>query len=64
MRELHLAAATEVEREGWIAMLHKATKLLRHSEHPAEPEDAEPCAEPAQPRAPALSRLSRLWHSA
>ena len=60
MRELHLAAATEVEREGWIAMLHKATKLLRHSEHPAEPDDAEP----AQPRAPALSRLSRLWHSA
>ena len=57
MRELHLAAATEVEREGWIAMLHKATKLLRHSEHPTEPDDAEP----AQPRAPALSRL---WHSA
>lgn len=76
MRELHLAAASEVEREGWIAMLHKATKLLQNSEHPelsllsllaqnTEPGDADDFAEPAQPRGHALfGALSGVWRSA
>jgi len=76
MRELHLAAASEVEREGWIAMLHKATKLLQNSEHPelsllsllaqnTEPGDAGDYAEPAQPRGHALfGALSGVWRSA
>ena len=76
MRELHLAAASEVEREGWIAMLHKATKLLQNSEHPelsllsllaqnTEPDDAGDYAEPAQPRGHALfGALSGVWRSA
>lgn len=76
MRELHLAAASEVEREGWIAMLHKATKLLQNSEHPelsllsllaqnTEPGETGDYAEPAQPRGHALfGALSGVWRSA
>ena len=70
MRELHLAAASEVEREGWIAMLHKATKLLHahahahalaHNSEPAEPDEAEP----ARPGGRALlGALSGFWRSA
>ena len=61
-RELRLAAASEVEREGWIAMLHKATKLLHNSEHPTcLPDDAVP----AQPHGHALfGALSGFWRSA
>ena len=62
VRELRLAAASEVEREGWIAMLHKATKLLHTSEHPTcLPDDAVP----AQPHGHALfGALSGFWRSA
>ena len=36
-RELHLAAASEVEREGWIMMLHKATKVLQKASGASPP---------------------------
>ena len=48
----------QAEREGWIAMLHKATKLQQKTQHAAGP------AQAAQPRAQERFGFFDLWRSA
>ena len=58
-RELHLAAASEVEREGWIMMLHKATKVLQKASGASPPPGLD---EPrALPPAPTHEPTASSW---
>ena len=45
-RELHLVAASEIEREGWIMMLHRASKVIQKAD----------CAKELQPHPSAQPR--------